>query len=70
MINSKNVGVGITQLCREDQRSPSSGIGGRASKCDGGSPYICLKASLNVELYGCMDVILSENIFKVASVNI
>ena len=30
MMNSRKEGVGITQLWREDQRPPSSGIGGRA----------------------------------------
>lgn len=34
-MNSRKEGVGIAQLCKEDQWPPPSGIGGRASTYDG-----------------------------------
>ena len=49
MTNFKNDGVGINQLCRVDQRSPSLGIGGRAETFSG-SPYIVLNASSKRDL--------------------
>ena len=47
--NSRNDGVGITQLWRLDHWSPSSGIGGKAGMSSG-SPYIDLNASSNTDL--------------------
>lgn len=50
--NSRKEEVGITQLCRADHFPPSSGMGGRASICDG-KPYIIRNASWKAFLQEC-----------------
>jgi hypothetical protein len=48
-MNSRKEGVGITQLCRVDQRPPSSGMGGRPTKFNGNA-YILRNASSKPDL--------------------